>query len=167
MNASTKLSLHDRLATRVFDRLRDPTLLFVRIAWGWQFCATGLGKLGNLDGTTQFFTSLGLPAPFLNAVFVGLLEAIGGLLLLGGGASRVVAALLFGNMAVAYLTAHPEAFASLRAFTAAAPYPFLLAALLVLAFGPGRWSLDALLRRGTARDASPSLPQGDTMRAEV
>lgn len=158
MKSTALLSLHDRLVTRMFDRLRDPALLMVRVTQGWLFCATGFGKLGNLDGTAQFFASLGLPAPYVNALFVGLLEGIGGVLLLAGGASRLVAALLFGNMAVAYLTAHRDAFTSLHAFTTAAPYPFLLAALLVLAFGPGRWSLDALLRRAPAAGTLSAKP---------
>ena len=32
-------------------------------------------------------------------------------------------------------------------FVAAAPFPFLLTALLVLAFGPGALSIDALIKR--------------------
>lgn len=164
MKSTALLSLHDRLVARVLDRLRDPALFAVRVAHGWLFCMTGFGKLGNLDGTAQFFAGLGLPAPFLNALFVGLLEGLGGVLLMAGGASRLVAALLFGNMAVAYLTAHRDAFASLHAFTTAAPYPFLLAALLVLVFGPGRWSLDALLRRTPAASTSSAVR---ALRAEV
>lgn len=140
-------SFEDRLVLPLAQRLRDPALLFVRVTWGWLFFKTGFGKLGNLDGTTEFFASLGLPAPGFHAVAIGALECVGGLLMLLGFSSRTIALLLFGNMAVAYLTAHRDSFGSLRSFTAAAPYPFLLASLLVLAFGAGRWSLDALLRR--------------------
>lgn len=160
MNFKSLSSLFDRLTVTVFDRLRDPSLLFVRVVWGWLFFKTGFGKLGNLAGTTEFFASLGLPAPGFHAVAIGLLECVGGLLLLGGFASRFVAMLLFGNMAVAYLTAHRDAFGSLKDFTAAAPYPFLLASLLVLAFGPGRFSIDGWLRRGSMKSAMPmSLQQ--------
>lgn len=160
MNFKSLSSLFDRLTVTVFDRLRDPALLFVRVVWGWLFFKTGSGKLGNLAGTTEFFASLGLPAPGFHAVAIGLLECVGGLLLLGGFASRFIAMLLFGNMAVAYLTAHRDAFGSLADFTAAAPYPFLLASLLVLAFGPGRFSIDGWLRRGSTKPAMPmSLQQ--------
>ncbi|MBL8728927.1 MAG: DoxX family protein [Planctomycetes bacterium] len=147
MKPTASKSFYDRVAIAAFDRLRDPSLLFVRVLWGWMFFQTGYGKLGDLTGTTEFFASLGLPVPFVNAVFVGALECGGGLLLLGGLASRPIALLLLGNMVVAYLTAHRDAFGSVRSFVGAEPYPFLLAALLVLAFGPGRWSIDALLRR--------------------
>ena len=46
------------------------------------------------------------------------------------------------SMIVAYLTAErAEAFKSLDSFTSAAPFQFLLACLLLMAFGPGelRW----------------------------
>lgn len=142
-------SFENRLVLPIAQRLRDPALLFVRLTWGWLFFQTGLGKLGNLEGTSEFFASLGLPMPFLNAIAIGALECVGGLLMLLGLGSRPISLLLLGNMSVAYLTAHRDSLVSLRAFTEAAPYPFLLAALLVLVFGPGRCSLDALRSRAT------------------
>ena len=52
-------------------------------------------------------------------------------------------------MIVAYITADREAlgqiFSDPDKFYAAAPYTFLLASLIVLIFGPGKFSLDALL----------------------
>lgn len=147
MNPTSFLSVYDRLCAGVFDRLRDPMLLFVRLTWGWLFCQTGYGKLTHLAQTTDFFRELGLPFPGTNALFVGALECIGGLLLAAGLGGRVVALLLAGNMLVAYLTAHASSLLSLREFTEAAPYPYLVASLLVLAFGPGRLALDSLVRR--------------------
>lgn len=154
MHIASLVTVHDRLATAVFDRLRDPLLFALRATWGWLFFKTGFGKLGNLEGTTQFFAGLGLPMPLANAVLVGVLEGVGGLLLLAGFGGRAIALLLAGNMLVAYLTAHRDAFANLDAFTAAAPFLYLLTVVVVLAFGPGRWSLDAWLRaRSGARAA--------------
>jgi len=53
------------------------------------------------------------------------------------------------DMMVAYIPADREALFSTISnpdkFTAAAPYTFLVASLLVLMFGPGRVSLDTLL----------------------
>ena len=64
-------------------------------------------------------------------------------------------------MMVAYVTADFEAFSSIFSdpdkFVAAAPFPFLLVALLVLAFGPGALSLDALIKRFVARERSSGL----------
>jgi len=90
----------------------------------------------------------------LNAYFVSALEFGGGVLLILGLGSRLIALPLVIDMIVAYVTADREALFSIFSnpdkFTAAAPYTFLVASLIVLIFGPGRVSLDALLaaRRG-------------------
>ena len=136
-----------RLLIRVSSNLQSPFLLAVRVYWGWQFMQTGWGKLTDLGKVVQFFTELGIPAPALNAYFVSALEFGGGLLLILGLGSRIIALPLVINMLVAYVTADREAlfsiFSSPDKFTAAAPYTFLVASLIVLIFGPGKVSVDA------------------------
>jgi putative oxidoreductase len=131
--------------------LQSVLLLAVRLYWGWQFMQTGWGKLHRLDKVTQFFSSLGIPAAGLNAGFISSLELVGGLLLAVGLASRPIALLFVGDMVVAYFTADHEAFVSFFSdpdkFVGAAPCTFLCASILILIFGPGRFSLDALLER--------------------
>ena len=87
----------------------------------------------------------------MNAYFVSALEFAGGLLLVVGLGSRLIALLLAVDMIVAYITADREALFSIISnpdkFTAAAPYTFLFASLLVLIFGPGQFSLDVLVTR--------------------
>src|SRR6266478_8661475 len=138
-----------RLLIRVSSSLQSPFLLAVRLYWGWQFMQTGWGKLSDIGKVVGFFTDLGIPAPALNAYFVSALEFGGGVLLILGFGSRLIALPLVIDMLVAYITADREAlfsiFSSPDKFTAAAPYTFLAAALIVLIFGPGRFSLDALL----------------------
>lgn len=139
------------LAEKVFAPCGSLLLLVLRLVWGWHFLITGLGKLQNHGRVTDFFTSLGIPAPGLNAWFVGGLELVGGALLLLGLFSRPIALLLTGNMLVAYLTADRPAllgvFRDLDAFQKADPFMYLLVSALVLTLGPGAISLDALLRR--------------------
>ena len=79
----------------------------------------------------------------------GLLELVGGALLLLGLFTRPVAFVLSGEMAFAYFLAHaPHGFWPLvNRGELAALYSFLF---LYLAFaGGGPWSVDALTRRGT------------------
>jgi putative oxidoreductase len=143
-----------RLLIRIASSLQSPFLLAVRLYWGWQFMQTGWGKLSDIGKVIQFFTTLGIPAPALNAYFVSTLELVGGLLLILGLGSRLIAVPMVINMLVAYITADREALFSIFSnpdkFTGATPYTFLFACLLVLIFGPGFFSLDALLasRRG-------------------
>src|SRR5258708_262022 len=77
-----------RLLVCVSSSIQSPFLLAVRLYWGWQFMQTGWGKLNDVGKVMQFFTTLGIPAPALNAYFVSALEFGGGLLLILGGGSR-------------------------------------------------------------------------------
>ena len=134
---------------RAASWLQSPLLLALRLYWGWQFCETGWGKLTHLDKVTQFFQSLGIPFPELNVILAGSTECFGGLLLLFGLASRLVSLPLIFTMVVAYLTSEQPAIHSLFSdpdkFVSAAPFQFMLTALIVLIFGPGIFSLDYLI----------------------
>jgi putative oxidoreductase len=133
------------------DRLQSPFLLLIRLYWGWQLVQTGWGKLHTLEKVTEFFSSLGLPAPGATAVLIGTLEFGGGILLILGLASRLISIPLTISMFTAYVTADKEALFSVFSepdkFYAAAPFTFLFAVLIVLIFGPGKFSIDALFRR--------------------
>ncbi len=151
MSMSDRLSRLQTLAASAGDRVRSPLLFAMRLTWGWQFFETGRAKLANLDRTAGFFDSLGIPAPHFNAAMAGATECFGGLLLLVGLGSRLVSVPLAGTMVVAYLTAHLDSVKNIAsdpdAFFAQAPFLFLLTSLVVLAFGPGAFSIDALLAR--------------------
>jgi putative oxidoreductase len=130
--------------------MQSPFLLALRLYFFWQLFLTGQGKLKNIGKVTEFFASLGIPLPTLNAYFIGSLECFGSLLLIIGLASRPLSLLIVISMTVAYLTADFEAVSNIFSdpdkFVKADPFPFLLAALIVLVFGPGRFSVDALLK---------------------
>jgi putative oxidoreductase len=154
-----------RLLIRAASGLQSPFLLAMRLYWGWQFVQTGWGKLSDIHKVVGFFTGLGIPAPTLNAWFVSGLEFGGGLMLVVGLGSRLVALPLVIDMIVAYITADREALFSIVSspdkFMAAAPFTFLVASLIILIFGPGKASVDALLAgrlwgRGTEHGFSGS-----------
>jgi len=146
------------LLINIGNSLQSPFLLFVRLYWGWQFVEDGWGKLHNLPKVIEYFGSLGLPAPGPTAYFVSILELIGGVLLALGLGSRLIAFLLTANMTVAYITGDREALLSIFSdpdkFIAAAPFSYLMASLIVLIFGPGRYALDYLVERFWNRSTS-------------
>ena len=89
------------------------------------------------------------PVPLLSMYgLAGVLESVGGLLLLLGLFTRPVAFLLAGHMAFAYFIAHaPRGFwPLLNGGEVAVLFCFIW--LYLAAAGPGRWSLDALWSRG-------------------
>src|SRR5450432_2877167 len=140
---------------------QSPFLLAVRLYWGWQLIESGWGKLHHLDKVTEFFTSLALPMPAQTAVAISCLEFFGGIFLAIGLLSRLTALAMTINLIVAYITADREALFSIFSdpdkFYAAAPYTFLVASLIILLFGPGKFALDTLIEHltGTAQSAVP------------
>ena len=134
------------LAT-LFSPLAEP---LVRVTAGLLLVPHGAQKLFGLFGgyglevTGQFFASkLGLPASF--ALLAGLIECVGGLMLALGLATRAVAVLVFGVMAVAVVSVHlPNGF-----FWTSGGYEYpLLWAVVALSYalrGGGRFSLDRLI----------------------
>ncbi len=133
--------------------LQSLLLLYMRITWGHQLLLIGLDKLRNIPGTVQVFTKLNLPSPEFHAYEVGLLETIGGFLLIIGLASRLISIPLIILFMTALATEHREALSNFKFITdpltlvVQHPYAFLLTALMVFLFGPGKISLDAWLKR--------------------
>ena len=89
----------------------------------------------------------------------GLLELVGGLMLLIGLLSRPVAFILSGEMAVAYWMFHaPEStFPLQNGGDAAILYCFVF--LLIAAAGPGPWSVDAMMRRNRVPMVEDRVPE--------
>lgn len=133
--------------------LQSPLLLAIRLYWGFQFIQDGWGKLTHLAKVTEFFASLGLPAPWLAAFMVASVELFGGTLFALGIASRLTSLVLFVNMTMAYLSVPDDRvnFSHILTkpddFYGASPYTYWFAALLILILGPGVFAVDRLIAR--------------------
>lgn len=116
--------------------------LLVRVAVGATFASTGLGKLAHLDRTVGFFRELGIPAPELQAPFIGGLELVGGICVALGLLTRFVALPLAGTMLVAIATAlWPDLHTPLDLLTLNETLYLMLFCTLA-SRGPGPLSLD-------------------------
>ena len=121
-----------------------PRLLSVlRFVAGLTFMSHGVAKLLKYP-TLPMFAKLEL-ASLLGVA--GVLELVGGALLIVGLFSRPVAFILAGEMAVAYFMSHfPRGFHPLvNGGEAAILFCFIF--LYIAAAGPGQWSLDALRKK--------------------
>ena len=131
--------------------LQSVFLLIVRLYWGWQFFQTGKGKLMDISKPTEYFASLGIPFAHAQAILAGTMECLGGLLILVGLASRLVSIPLLILLSVAYYTADFDRlkmiFSDPDKFLAADEFLFFFAIVLVLIFGPGKLSIDALIAK--------------------
>jgi putative oxidoreductase len=118
-------------------------LTILRITVGIVFLVHGYQKLFHIGfhGVAAMFGHMGIPLPMVSAVVVTLVEFIGGILLVAGIGTRIAAALLAVDMAVAILAVHLKH--GFGAQNGGFEYPLtLLAATLCLALaGGGMFSL--------------------------
>lgn len=126
-------------------------VLLARISLGSIFILSGWGKLHAIEKVTEFFIELGIPFAGFNAVFVGLVEFICGLLLLFGLLTRLASVPLIATMIVALFTAKLSDTFSLTDFLAFEEFVYVVILLWFLIVGAGKVSLDQWLNRGQSQ----------------
>ena len=132
-------------------RLQPATLTLLRVAAGLCFLEHGTAKLFGFPPVAQFLHG---PLPPL-ILAAGVLEAVGGALLVLGWFTRPAAFVLSGEMAFAYFMAHApkSVFPVINGGDAAVLYCFIFLYLAVA--GGGLLSVDRLLgRRGFGHRAA-------------
>ena len=156
------------LGTSAVGLPADAALVVVRIALVWIFTFYGARKLFGafnglgIHGTALYFSNTAHlhPGGFF-AVLGGLIEFGGAIALTLGIGSRLVGLALFGDMVMAMITVTWST--GLDSTTAPPGYQLNLAvgvlALVIAAFGGGRFSLDALVERRLR--AGPTGPSGE------
>lgn len=130
--------------TSIEGRYAPQALSLLRIVAALIFLMHGSAKL---IGFPEVSTGSGSPEVGSLMWIGGVLELVGGLMLLAGILSRPVAFILSGEMAVAYWMFHaPQStFPIQNGGDAAILYCFVF--LLIAAAGPGPWSLDQAITR--------------------
>lgn len=137
----------------VGNNLQSVFLLYMRLTWGHQLILTGMAKLHNMEKVVQFFTSLHFGHPEFLAYLVAILELLCGIFLFLGLVSRLAAIPIAVIMFSALWTAHAPHLSNFRFVTephllvAQEPFPYLITALIVFTFGPGKVSIDAWIKR--------------------
>lgn len=148
-------------------------ILMIRLMAGAVFFWEGVMKFVFPNQGVGRFTKLGFPAPHFTATADGWFEIVGGLLLLTGLLTRLIAIPFVIEMVVAMLST------KIPLYLGTSPLPLppvppqigfwavlheirseyaqLLTCAFMVVVGPGRWSVDALLAR--RRSLSLVLPQ--------
>lgn len=126
--------------------------LVARLTVGWVFLQSGWGKLHALPDIVDYFRTLGIPAPEIQAPFASGTEFVCGGLLLVGLASRLASVPLMVVMTVAIMTARFGDLTSAGALFGFIEWTYIALLLWIAVAGPGPLSLDALIVRKIRRD---------------
>lgn len=136
--------------------LRDIALLLARIGLGVIFIAHGWQKVSTngLDATTEGFRGMNIPLPQASAYYASFVELVGGAALILGIFTSIVSILLLLDMIGAFVFVHGDK----GVFVQEGGYELVLAlgvaALLLAAFGAGRFAVDGVLGRRTGGRAT-------------
>lgn len=145
--------------------------ILLRLMAGGVFLWEGLLKFVYTNQGVGRFTKLAFPFPQATANLVGVLEIVGGILLITGFLTRPIAIPFVIEMLVAMLST------KIALYMGTSPLPLppvppqigfwavlheirseyaqLMTTMFLLIAGPGRWSLDALLTRQTKERKHP------------
>jgi putative oxidoreductase len=142
-----------------------PAILIIRIIAGLVFIGEGILKFLYASQGVKRFTLLGFPYPEFTAHAIGVLEIVGGILLILGLFTNIVAIIFLIQMLVAFLSTKISMYngTSPLALPPAPPqtgfwavvhesrsdYSQLLLMLFLLITGPGKWSLDRFFSKDT------------------
>ncbi len=134
-------------ATQWLTSLKDIPLLFFRLILAYGFYMPTMMKWGNISGIAEWFGSLGIPFPTLNAYLAASTEMAAVILLPLGLATRIISIPLIITMIVAIVTVHLG-----NGFEAGnngfeIPFYYMLMLFALLVNGAGKISLDNLISR--------------------
>jgi putative oxidoreductase len=146
---------HQPLLMNSLNRYADPVYCIMRLIAGLMFACHGgqlvLGMFGGMEGAAKPMMQIG-----------GWIQLVGGFLVAFGLLTRLAAFICSGEMAVAYFMIHvanaptPAAkfFPLLNHGELAVFYCWVF--FFIFFYGPGRWSIDALMSRGSTAASSSS-----------
>lgn len=122
-------------------------LFAIRLVLAYGFWGPATMKLKDIGSIAEWFGSLGIPAPYLNAYLAAGTEIAGVFLLIFGLGTRLISLPLIITMLVAIRTVHwGNGFeAGNNGFEI--PLYYIIMLFVLIFSGPGKWSLDQLISK--------------------
>ena len=136
-----------RNSTEKILSAKDLPLLFMRLVLAYGFYGPAIKKWNNINDIADWFSSLGIIAPKLNAYFAATTEITGVVLLTLGLATRFISIPLIITMIVAIKTVHWG-----NGFDAGnngweIPLYYMIMLFTLFIYGPGKISIDNFINK--------------------
>lgn len=140
------INLYNRVRNGL-NKAQDIPLLFLRLILAYGFWEPATMKWADINSIAEWFEGMGIFAPKLNAYLAASTEMAGVFLLALGLGTRIICFPLIITMLVAIKTVHWE-----NGFPAGdngyeIPLYFMLMLITLMCFGPGKLSIDYLIRK--------------------
>ena len=136
-----------KIVSQASEKLQDLPLLFLRLVLAYGFWGPATMKWQDINAIGDWFASMNIPFPVLNAYMAAGTEMAGVFLLLFGLGTRLISIPLIITMLVAIFTVHFQ-----NGFEAGnngyeIPLYYLLMLFTLTIYGSGKLSLDYILKR--------------------
>mgnify|MGYP002712051604 CR=1 FL=1 len=130
---------------KIGDFFKSLSLLFARLVIAYGFYHPAMNKWSDINGIAEWFSTLGIPLPLLNAYMAATTEIAGVVLLTLGLFTRAISLPLIVVMIVAIVTVHlPNGFsAGDNGFEI--PLYYMLFLFIFFTNGAGKFSLDRII----------------------
>lgn len=131
--------------SNTFNQLRSFSLLGLRLILSYGFYEPAQEKWKDIDSVADWFKSIGIPFPVINAYLSATFEMLGVFLLVMGLFTRYISLGLIIIMIVAITFVHWDNGFSSSNNGYEIPLYYLLMLFVLLSYGSGKWSLDYFL----------------------
>jgi len=129
----------------LLDKMQSLSLLFLRLILAYGFYEPAMMKWKDISSVAEWFGSMGIPLPTLNAYMAASTELAGVFLLTFGLLTRLISIPLIVVMIVAITTVHLSNGFSSGNNGFEIPLYYMLMLLVLVAHGAGKFSVDHFL----------------------
>lgn len=134
-----------QLSKNMLDNFQSLSLLIARLIVAYGFYEPAMNKWKDIDSVAQWFGSMGIPLPTLNAYLSASTELLGVILLTLGLFTRLISIPLMVIMVVAIVTVHLAHGFSAGDNGFEIPLYYMMFLFIFTSHGAGKFSLDYLL----------------------
>jgi len=133
------------LSKNILDNFQSLSLLLARLAVAYGFYEPAMNKWSDINSVAQWFGSMGIPLPTLNAYMAATTEIVGVILLTLGLFTRLISLPLMVIMVVAITTVHLAHGFSAGDNGFEIPLYYMLFLFIFASHGAGKFSIDYFL----------------------